>query len=141
MNKTTFEEYKRAIKAQYEAKKIEGIYGSGNLSNLTPAKLRDLFLRISGMDLTKTDESTFRFFFSAKEDEKLGRAIDNFGTGKLKSVISFLKGEKNTEHSTRIELAAIIIDFNPRPFSRYKQNAGKDGIIKSLVSVPFEERQ
>jgi hypothetical protein len=121
MNKTTFEEYKSAIKAEYEAKKTDGIYGSGNLSNLTPAQLRDLCLRISEMGLAKTDESTFRFFFSAKEDEKLGRAIDNFGTGKLKSVISFLKGEKNTEHPTRIELAAIIVDFSPRPYKRYSQ--------------------
>lgn len=124
MNKTTFEEYKSAIKAQYDAKKIDGIYGSGDISNITPAQLRDLCLHISEMGLTKTDESTFRFFFTTNGDEKLGMAINNFNTGKLKSVISFLKGGKKSENRPRIELAAIIVDFNPRPFKRYSQNRG-----------------
>jgi integrase len=121
MNKITFEDYKNAIKAHYEAKKIEGVYGSGDISNITPAQLRDLCLYIAERGLTKTDESTFKFFFNANGNEKLGRAIENFGTGKLKSVISFLKGEKNSENRPRIELAAIIVDYNPRPYKRYSQ--------------------
>jgi hypothetical protein len=139
MDKTTFEEYKSAIRAQYEANKKTEI--SGSLSNLTPAQLRDLCLYISENGLTKTDESIFRLFFIAKEDEKLGRAIENFGTGKLKSVISFLKGEKNSESRIRIELAAIIVDFSPRPFNRYKQNVEAGEIKNRLVSVPFIEEQ
>lgn len=138
MNKTTFEEYKNAIRAQYEATKMDGVYGSGDISNITPAQLRDLCWRISEMGLTKADESTFRFFFSAKEDEKLGRAIDNFGTGKLKSVISFLKGG-DSENTTRIELASIIIDFNPRPFNRYRQNGGLKNITAIEIS-PVKEQ-
>ncbi|MEO8255437.1 MAG: hypothetical protein ABI554_13735 [Flavobacterium sp.] len=132
MNKITFEGYKNAIKSQYETIKIEGIHGSGDLSNITPAKLRDLCLRISEMGLSKEDESTFRFFFNAKEEEKLGRVIDNFGTGKLKSVISFLKGDKNSENPNRIELASIIIDFNPRPFNKYKQNCVSNNSINDF---------
>jgi hypothetical protein len=135
MDKTTFEEYKSAIRAQYEAKKVDGIYGS------TPAQLRDLCLYISENRLTKTDEDLFRLFFGAKEDEKLGRAIENFGTGKLKSVISFLKGEKNSENRTRVELASIVVDFNPRPLNRYKQNVRTGEIKNRLVSVPSAEEQ
>jgi hypothetical protein len=140
MDKITFEEYKNAIKAQYETKKTDGFYGSGDISNLTPAQLRDLCLRISENGLSKTDESTFRLFFRAKDHEKLGRAIDNFGTGKLKSVISFLKGVKNSENPTRIELASIIVDFNPRPFNRYKQNGGVENITALEIS-PAEEQK
>lgn len=139
MNKITFEEYKNAIKAQYEAKKIDGIYGSGDISNITPAQLRDLCWRISEMGMAKTDESIFRFFFNANENEKLGRAIENFGTGKLKSVISFLNGKKS-ENTTRIELASIIIDFNPRPFKRYCQNQGINNIGAIEIS-PLEEQK
>jgi hypothetical protein len=141
MNKITFEEYKNAIKAQYEARKTDGIYGSGNLSNITPAQLRDLCLRISEMGLTKADESTFRFFFNAKEDEKLGRAIDNFGTGKLKSVISFLKGEKNSGNTARIELASIIVDFTPRPFNRYRQNGESKNIAAIEISTVEKQNE
>lgn len=124
MSEITFEGYKNAIKAHYEAMKIEGVYGSGDISNITPAQLRDLCRRISEMGLTKTDENTFRFFFNAKEDEKLGRAIDNFGTGKLKSVISFLNGKKS-DNPTRTELAAIIVDFQPRPFLKFSKSDWK----------------
>jgi hypothetical protein len=137
MDQIIFEEYKSAIKAQYEAKKKTDI--SGSLSNLTPAQLRDLCLYISQDGLTKTDESIFRLFFRAKEDQKLGTAIDNFGTGKLKSVISFLKDEKNSENRIRIELAASIVDFNPRPFSRYKQTRGTTDPIN--LEIPELEDQ
>lgn len=133
MDKTTFEDYKSAIRAQYEAKKADSIYGS------TPAQLRDLCVYISENRLTKSDEILFRLFFGAKEDEKLGRVIENFGTGKLKSVISFLKGEKNSEHINRIELAAIIVDFNPRPLARFKQNKGTTDVIST--DIPILEEQ
>lgn len=122
MNEITFKEYKKAIKSQFEAKKIEGVYGSGDISNITPAQLRDLCLYIAQKGMTKTDEATFRFFFNANENEKFERAIENFNTGKLKSVISFFKEDKKSENRLRIELAAVIVDFNPRPFKKYCQN-------------------
>ncbi|MBF4473199.1 hypothetical protein [Flavobacterium sp. HJJ] len=124
MNEITFEEYKKAIKSQFEQKKIEGIYGSGDISNITPAQLRDLCLYIAQRGMTKADEATFRFFFNVNENEKFERTIENFNTGKLKSVISFLKEDKKSENRPRIELAAVIVDFNPRPFKRFSQNTG-----------------
>lgn len=103
--------------------------------DLTPAGLRDLCLFISKNGLNKTDEGIFRLFFSAKEDEKLERAINNFGTGKLKSVISFLKGG-DSESPMRIELASIIVDFNPRPFNNYRQKGeAKNGTAVDISVV------
>jgi hypothetical protein len=133
MDKTTFEEYKMAIKAQYEAQKTDSIYGS------TPAQLRDLCLYISENRLTKSDEILFRSFFGAKEDEKLRRAIENFGIGRLKSVISFLKGEKDSGNKIRVELAAIVVDFNPRPIGKYKEHKGTTDIIS--IEIPIAEEQ
>ncbi len=126
MSTITFEEYKEGIKAQFQAIKRVGIYGSGDLSNVTPAQLRDLCLRKAENELNPKDEMVFRYFFNAKEGEKLTRAIENFEIGKLKSVISFLKGEKNSENRNRIELAAILVDFSPRPFHSYYTNEGKE---------------
>lgn len=126
MSTITFEEYKEGVKAQFQAIKRVGIYGSGDLSNVTPAQLRDLCLRKAENQLSPKDEMVFRYFFNAKEGEKLTRAIENYGIGKLKSVISFLKGEKNSENRNRIELAAILVDFNPRPFHSYFSNEGKE---------------
>ena len=126
MSTITFEEYKEGIKAQFQAIKRVGIYGSGDLSNVTPAQLRDLCLRKAENQLSPKDEMVFRYFFNAKEGEKLTRAIENYGIGKLKSVISFLKGEKNSENRNRIELVAILVDFTPRPFYSYFSNEGKE---------------
>ncbi|MGL2988256.1 hypothetical protein ACSVH5_11735 [Flavobacterium sp. RSSA_27] len=126
MNTITFEEYKEGIKAQFQVIKRVGIYGSGDLSNVTPAQLRDLCLRMAENKMSPKDEMIFRYFFNAKEEEKLTRAIENYGIGKLKSVISFLKGEKNSENRNRIELAAILVDFNPRPFHSYFKNEGNE---------------
>ncbi|WP_268847441.1 hypothetical protein [Flavobacterium aestivum] len=133
MDKTTFEEYKSAIKAQYRAQKTDSIYGS------TPAQLRDLCLNIFENRLTKSDENIFRSYFGAKEDEKLGRAIENFGTGRLKSVISFLKGEKDSGNKIRVELAAIVIDFELRPLSKYSQYKGTTDIIS--IEIPTGKEQ
>lgn len=136
MSTITFDEYKEGIKAQFQAIKRVGIYGSGDLSNVTPAQLRDLCLRKAENQLSRKDETVFRYFFNAKDGEKLTRAIENYGIGKLKSVISFLKGEKNSENRNRIELAAILVDFSPRPFHSYFTNEGKE--IK-IEDEPFQE--
>ncbi|TAF58516.1 MAG: hypothetical protein EAZ58_14345 [Flavobacterium sp.] len=139
MSTITFEEYKEGIKAQFQAIKRVGIYGSGDLSNVTPAQLRDLCLRKAENQLSPKDEMVFRYFFNVKEGEKLTRAIENYGIGKLKSVISFLKGEKNSENRNRIELAAILVDFNPRPFHSYFSNEGKDIIVLKEPSHSVKE--
>jgi hypothetical protein len=35
--------------------------------------------------------------------------------------MSFLKGEKEAAKFNRVELAAILVDFNPRPFKKFKE--------------------
>ncbi|SHN19146.1 hypothetical protein [Flavobacterium xinjiangense] len=120
MNKITFEEYKNAIRIKYEVSKIEEV--SGILLNPTPAQLRNLCLMRLDHCLTKTDGSVFRMFFNVKEEEKVRKEIENFDIGKFKPIISFLKEEKDSDNVTRIELAAILVDFNPRPYSKYLLN-------------------
>ncbi|UQD57552.1 hypothetical protein [Flavobacterium sp. K5-23] len=117
MSKITFEEYKSAIRAQYEVSKIEDV--SGILLNPTPAQLRNLCLMKFENVLSTTDGNIFRLFFNVTETKNLRKAIENFDIGKFKPVISFLKGEKDTENTSRIELAAVLVDFDKRPYNRY----------------------
>nr|WP_314897359.1 hypothetical protein [uncultured Flavobacterium sp.] len=132
MYKITFEEYKSAVKVKYEVSKIEEV--SGILLNPTPAQLRNLCLMRLNNSLTKTDSNVFRMFFNVKEEEHLRKEIENFDIGKFKPIISFLKGEKDSENMARIELAAILVDFNPRPYNKYLLN-GKIN-ERSNVEVP-----
>jgi hypothetical protein len=120
MKQITFEEYKNAIRIKYEVSKIEEV--SGILLNPTPAQLRNLCLMRLDNCLTKTDGSVFRMFFNVKEEEQLRKEIENFDIGKFKPIISFLKEEKDSDNVTRIELAAILVDFNPRPYNKYLLN-------------------
>ena len=138
MNKITFEEYKNAIRIKYDVSKIEEV--SGILLNPTPAQLRNLCLMRLDNCLTKTDASVFRMFFNVKAEEHLRKEIENFDIGKFKPIISFLKKEKDSDNVTRIELAAILVDFNPRPYNKYLLN-GKISERSILDVTPLVEEK
>lgn len=125
MNKITFEQYKSAIKVKYEEKKIEDV--SGILLNPTPAQLRNLCLMIFENLLSKSDENIFKLFFNVKVEGSLRKSMENSDIARFRPIISFLKGEKDSDNSTRIELAAILIDFNPRPYNKYLLNVKISG--------------
>ncbi|MFV8379360.1 hypothetical protein [Flavobacterium sp. LB3R33] len=137
MNKITFEEYKSAIKGQYEENKNVDV--SGILLNPTPAQLRNLCLMIFDNSLSKSDENIFKLFFNVKEEQSIRKCIANYDIARFRPIISFLKGEKDSENTTRIELTAILVDFNPRPYSKYLLN-GKI-ITGSTIAVASLEKE
>ena len=117
MSKITFEEYKSAIKTKYQSSKMEDV--SGILLNPSPAQLRNLCLIHFDNSLSINDENTMRFFFQVKEGEDLRRAIEKFEIARFRPIISFLMGEIDSDNSGRIELAAILVDLEKRPYSRF----------------------
>jgi hypothetical protein len=119
MSKITFDEYKRAIRTQYEKKKTEDI--TGILLNPSPAQLRNLCLIFFDESLSNNDEITMKLFFNVKENESLRKSIEKCEISRFRPIRSFLLGEKNSENRTRIEMAAIIVDYTPRPYKRYSQ--------------------
>lgn len=119
MSKITFDEYKRAIRTQYEKKKTEDI--TGILMNPSPAQLRNLCLIFFDESLSNNDEITMKLFFNVKENESLRKSIEKCEISRFRPIRSFLLGEKNSENRTRIEMAAIIVDYTPRPYKRYSQ--------------------
>ncbi|OUL61106.1 hypothetical protein [Flavobacterium sp. AJR] len=140
MSKITFEEYKNAIKAKYQTYKLEE--PTGILLNLSPAQLRNLCLIIFDKSLSVNDEKTFRVFLNTKEGEDLRRAIERFEIAKFRPIISFLTGEKESDNSARIELAAILVDFEKRPYNRFLReelvtNTPKSGL--SEISAPIKK--
>ncbi|KIA92710.1 hypothetical protein OA93_22820 [Flavobacterium sp. KMS] len=140
MSKITFEEYKNAIKAKYQTYKLEE--PTGILLNLSPAQLRNLCLITFDKSLSVNDEKTFRVFLNTKEGEDLRRAIERFEIAKFRPIISFLTGEKESDNSARIELAAILVDFEKRPYNRFLReelvtNTPKSGL--SEISAPIKK--
>jgi hypothetical protein len=137
MNKITFEEYKGAIKAQYDA--MKSVEASGILLHPTPAQLRTLCLIILDNSLSKSDENSLKLFFDVKGEESLRKSIAYCDIARFRPIISFLKGEKDSDHLVRIELAAILVDFRPRPYNRYLLNAKISGESIPTSSVMEKE--
>jgi hypothetical protein len=138
MNKITFNEYKSAIKTQYEKKKIEDI--TGILINPSPAQLRNLCLIFFDESLSNNDEITMKLFFNVKEEESLRKAIEKCEISRFRPIRSFLRGEKDSENMIRIELAAILVDYNPRPYKKFMQIGGiKEKGVEISQEIEQEE--
>jgi len=129
-----FENYKNEIKKQFIHVKQNDI--TGFFDNISPAECRDRFLLLYDDEkLSEDDKSVIRLFLETKEEENLRKSINNSKIDKFRPIISFLKGEKNSRHKVRINIAAILVDFNPRPFARYKDQPKKNVENNPLLTL------
>ncbi|MBF7093512.1 hypothetical protein IUY40_18425 [Flavobacterium sp. ALJ2] len=117
MSRITFEEYKNAIKTKYQTFKLED--PTGILLNPSPAQLRNLCLILFDKSLSINDKNTFRVFLNVKVEEDLRRAIERFEIARFRPIITFLTGETESDNPARIELAAILVDYEKRPYNRF----------------------
>jgi hypothetical protein len=130
MNNFTIEDYKTAIRAKYKVAIEEDV--SGILSDPTPSELRDFYLRLLVKGLSKIDEEIMKLFLRADDKSSLKKTIEDCNIEKLKPIIYFLQG-KNTESRQRIEMAAILVNFQLRPFKKFQE---EKGIIKENEPIP-----
>lgn len=134
MSNFTREDYKTAIRDRYKIAIRED--ATGILSNPKPAELRDFYFRIFEKGLSKTDKEIMDVFFGVKENIPLRMAIEGFSTGKLKSIILFFEGG-NTNNKSRIEMMAILVDFQPRPYSKFQE---KKDVIEENNSIQSDQK-
>lgn len=120
MKKNTLEEYKKAVKAKYDLIKEADV--SGLLNNPSPGNIRELCVLALGEKMTKDDEFIFMRFFSIKDGENVVKQIEKFHIDKLRPVGHYLKGKTKDTKPLIIELIAILVDFSPRPYAKFKTN-------------------
>ena len=129
MPKNILEEYKKAIIKQYQKEKSGENYRF--LENPSRAKLRDLcwerFKKNDIPDDLKNFETFFEFSFELTKKNELKKK-----TGKFRSVGDFLRNETESPTDDIIELAAILVDFKPRPYSKFRRIGLSDEEIKTL---------
>ena len=122
------EAYKEAIRLKYEVEKTE-IYSSF-LIVPSRAKLRQLCVERlknnSNVDDLKSFNLFFGFEFGVGALNKLQAQTDKF-----RPIETFLKRETDLTDIEGINIAAILVDFNPRPFNRF---------IKVDLNLPKEEK-
>jgi hypothetical protein len=132
-----FEDYKIEIKKQY----ILALQNdeAGFFDNLTPAKCRDYCLELYDDEkLSKDDKSIICLFFKTNEED-LRLSIYNSKIDKFRPIISFLKGEKNSTNKVRINIAAILVDFQNRPYNKFSKSYIQEEASTSGQSEPTNE--
>ncbi len=114
----TLEEYKKAIKIKYELEK-EGEHFD-YLYNPSRGKLRDLCWLIFENNPSQDDLNVFRNLlcldFDHTKKNKFKEQKDKF-----RPIETFFKGETDPSNIDAINLAAIMVDFQPRPFKRFNE--------------------
>ena len=129
MMKNTLEDYKTAVKVKYEIEK-KGSF-SGFLLHPSRAKLRkwcaELFLHNTNADDLKSFSAFFQFDYAPSSTNKLKGQTDKF-----RPIETFFKGETDLTDTAAVNIAAILVDFQPRPFLKFSKQGG----IKKENSLP-----
>jgi hypothetical protein len=114
----TLEAYKKAIKIKYEIEK-EGEYFDF-LYSPSRGKLRDLCWLIFEDNPTQDDLNVFRNLLCLDFDHtQKNRFKDQ--KDKFRPIETFFKGETDPSNIDAINLAAVIVDFQPRPFKKFNE--------------------
>ena len=118
MNNNTLKQYKKAIRAKYEIEK-EGKYFD-YLYKLSRGKLRDLCWLIFESNQSQNDLNVFRNLFSLDFDHTKKNKFKE-KKDKFRPIETFLKGETDPSNIDAINLAAVMVDFQPRPFKKFNE--------------------
>ena len=138
MENNSLEDYKIAVKAKYEIEK-KGTHSSFLISP-SRARLRSLCLEIFKSNQNQNDlnvfSSFFKFDFSPSCSGKLKEQTDKF-----RPIETFLKGETNLVDVEAINLAAILVDFQPRPFLKFSKNDWNKDAAKMEAFPGFNKKK
>lgn len=120
-NITLEDAYKEAVKKRYEEVK-EGT-NSNYLSSPTRAKLSNLCWEIFAAQNRHQDDlnafnSLLELPFDLNTKNKFRTKIDKF-----RPIETFFKGETNPANIDFVNVAAILVDFQPRPFNKFRVKA------------------
>jgi hypothetical protein len=111
--------YREAIIKKYRSEKVDGKY-SHYLDNPSQALLRDLCWEIFSLSPKENDLVVYRNFFRFDFNSKDENTSITY-TNKFKKVGAFFREDKVPAKITTVELAAILVDYEPRPFKKFRE--------------------
>jgi len=132
----TSKDYLRAVLSKFELEK-RGNYGSFFL-NPSPAELLNLCLIIYDKGLSNADKATFANYFQPKHDTDLRKTIVDYISSDFKAINFFLIGKTKEPNLKNLELVAVLVDFNPRPLSKFLDEGRQQQQIRDEVFVKDE---
>jgi hypothetical protein len=116
MMKNTLEDYKAAIKLKYEMEKIGS--HSSFLLNPSRAKLRKLCGELFKNDAKADDLNSFSAFFQFDFVPNCSNKLKD-QTDRFRPIETFFKGETDLTDIEAVNIAAILVGFNPRPYLKF----------------------
>lgn len=152
MNNNTLDRYKKAVKTQYEVAKSGSF--SGFLQKPSPAELKNLCLLLFDKGISKQDQDILDVFFELDDKSSKRKQIENANVDKLKPIGNFLRGKTENTRTVSLDLMAVLVDFQPRPYRKFiagdkKELAAVDDEIEILkerkkreetaIKLPFFE--
>lgn len=133
MKKDTLEAYKKAVQRKFEEEKL-GNY-SHFLINPSRAKLRELCTVVFKEEPHSDDYSSFRRFFNFDFNAENSRELKD-QTDKFRPIETFLKRETDLNDISGVDLAAVLVNFNPRPFQRFLKETAKQKEEPVITLLP-----
>jgi len=119
----TTKNYEIEIKEKYDSDKKSSRL-RGNLYKLTRSGIRQVCLNLVDEGLKDEDEIVIKNFFELKVDDDLRAKIKKYDIDGFRPICKFLKNETETiKQFDALELIALLIDFIPRPYSKYRNEA------------------
>ncbi|WP_269225517.1 hypothetical protein [Flavobacterium eburneipallidum] len=137
MNKITLEDYKKAIKASYEEAK-KGQY-STFLQNPSPAELKNFCLLLFDKGISKQDQEIFDLFFELDDKSSKRKQIELAKIDRLRPIGNFLRGRTENTRTLSLDLMAVLVDFNPRPFRKFIGGDKREGANIVVESTFLKE--
>ncbi|MGJ1266699.1 hypothetical protein ACR78F_10415 [Sphingobacterium spiritivorum] len=114
-----FIDYQEIVIKRYKEIKAKGDLPN-NLAHLTPANLRNECLNICRDRFIENEDILRTFFGSAQDQPTTFRLIRGIDIERFQPLINFLKESTSATNSNNIELLAWLIDFTPRPYSKWE---------------------
>lgn len=121
MKKNTLEDYKKEIRAKYEMEKL-GVHSS-LLLNPSRAKLRNLCFELFKDNPSKDDLMSFSSFFGFEFSATNFNTLKGL-TDKFRPIETFFKGETDLMDIEGINIAAILVGFESRPYLKFSKTEG-----------------
>jgi hypothetical protein len=118
MRTNTLKEYKKEIRNKYEIEKEREYFDY--LQSPSRGKLRDFCWLIFENNPTEDDLKVFKNLFSLDFDPTKKKKFKE-QKDKFRPIETFFKGQTDPTNIDAINLAAIMVDFEPRPFKKFNE--------------------
>jgi hypothetical protein len=87
----------------------------------TPGNVKKAVVEVAGLALSASDGQMLKKGLGLDDTKPLLEQINKKDSDDFKTLSNFLKRKTTDTDHTNLDVIAVLIDFNPRPFSKFKK--------------------